>query len=173
MARRLFSVVLKKLRIRAYKRAFRYRKYLRKRWFRMKLKRRVLRGLARVSSKMLAVVALRKVYFTGNFLKKIATVGFASHSTRLMYALVLKAFVGALYVKFDYLRTNSKSYFLKVTKLQFLFLALRGFFFKMLTFFSNYNAAQKFVFNEFLSSTVLLSYFGYFSMNLLSNSVEL
>lgn len=136
----------------------------------MKLKRRVLRGLACVSSKMLAVGALRKVYSTGNFLKKIAVGGLASHSTRLMYALVLKAFVGALYVKFDYLRTNSKAYFLKVTKLQFLFLALRGFFLKMLTFFSNYNAAQKFVFNEFLSSTVLLSYFGCFSLNLLSNS---
>lgn len=136
----------------------------------MKLKRRVLRGLACVSSKMLAVSSLRKVYSTGNFLKKIAVGGLASHSTRLMYALVLKAFVGALYVKFDYLRTNSKAYFLKVTKLQFLFLALRGFFLKMLTFFSNYNAAQKFVFNEFLSSTVLLSYFGCFSLNLLSNS---
>ena len=171
MIRRLFAVVFKKLRVKSYKRAFRYRKYLRKRWFRMKLKRRVLRGLLRAASKLASIRALRRIYVTGNAVKNLTGQSFINHSTRLTYALVLKTFVISLYTKFGHLRTLNKTYFLKTTKLQFLFLVLRGFFLKMLTFFSSYAFIQKLVFNEFLSKTHLFAGFAGFLLGLCSTRI--
>lgn len=152
--------MFRKFRIKSYRRAFRYRKCLRRRWFRLKLKRRVIQRFARVISRFSGLAAMRRVYKSGCLLRKLALTPLFTHSARFTYSLLVKGFIKSLYVKFGHVYTLSKVYFFKTTKLHFLFVLLRAFFFKMLTFFVSYVAVQKVVFDDFLSNAVLFTQFG-------------
>lgn len=81
--------------------------------------------------------SFRAVYKGGVWLKRFSSAKLY-YSPALTYSLVLDRFLFSVYSRFLRTKLELRTNFMRKLKLQFLFLLIRGFFTKTLTFFSNF-----------------------------------